>query len=57
MPPLISTLLDHPATFVVARVILTTLFWSEVILGITNFPAFVEAMNPHSPSKSLISLS
>ncbi|WJS87137.1 DoxX family protein [Paracoccus sp. TOH] len=44
MPPLISTLLDHPATFVVARVILTTLFWSEVILGITNFPAFVEAM-------------
>lgn len=44
MPPLIFALLDHPATFVVARIVLTTLFWSEVILGLTKFPVFVEAM-------------
>ncbi len=44
MPPAIASILEHPTTFIVARVVLTTLFWSEVIFGTLKFRGFVAAV-------------
>jgi transmembrane protein len=40
----IQSVLDSPLAFLLLRVVLTTLFWSDVFLGITRFDAFVGAV-------------
>lgn len=44
MTHLLSTLADHPASWVALRVILTTFFWMAGLFGVFNFNVIVQEM-------------
>lgn len=44
MSSIAYSIVDSPLMFLLVRILLTTLFWSEVLLGLVKFNAFVEAV-------------